>query len=272
MKAAIKNCLYCQTAFSAKRNTKKYCSDTCKQAAFQQKRQDLGSDEFKDTISSPITRINDKQAILNDKGAVSTNEQVVLNDKLSLVNDKSMGLNDDLALRTDKPNPTLELAGKQEPFKYIGSDFLDEFNYYIADREQLVEMFEIPERYWQASDYDTAYWVSLRLRCIVENILQLGAEIQFRVDLLLQLHDAIKVLRFSQAFSDLPKNYPYINFCSQIEDSLGLFLDQWESKPVPSTYARIVFSRIRKIEYMAVRFILTEFVPKVPFRELNFYK
>ncbi len=258
----IKTCLHCGKPMQSQRNTKKYCSDNCKQLAFY-KRSGLAlsglsdNDNFLVTdkqhaeepfISSKINELTHKE---NFKEPITENLSTKpLNDKPSVT------VNDSFTIKPEQ---------EEKPYECVRSKIVDSIADYIDNSEALF-MFQCPEKYWGAYTLPTVRWVSLRLRCLIESLIKLSNISAIDYDSVIAVRDAFITLLNSSQFKRLPINYPYTALIKELEQKLAFIVKQ--NKHSESIQLRL--TQKRKVELIANRHILADFVPAIKFSEMDF--
>ncbi len=259
----IKTCLHCGKPMQSQRKTKKYCSDNCKQLAFY-KRSGLAlsgindNDNFLVTdkqlavepfISSEI--INELTQVENFKEPITENLPVKpLNDKLTV------RINDSFTIKPEQ---------EEKPYECVRSKIVDSIADYIDNSEALF-MFQCPEKYWGAYVMPTVKWVSLRLRCLMESLIKLSNISAIDYASMIAVRDAFTTLINSSQFKRLPTNYPYTALIKELEQKLAIIAKQY--KHAESIQFRLTTNR--KVELIANRYILADFIPAVKFSEIDF--
>jgi hypothetical protein len=110
--------------------------------------------------------------------------------------------------------------------------------------------------------------VSLRLRCLVESLIKLSNFSVVEYDNIIALKEAFAALINSNYFTLLPVNYPFTPLIKEIEQKLALIAKLHEH----CKSIRFRLSVSRKVEFIAVRFMLADFVPAVKLSEICFDK
>jgi len=286
-----KICLNCNKQFSPERNTKKYCSDGCKQAAFYKNRNtesaiilnevtivnsDLNGNKehaeshyaprSADTLSADEIPFNDKisvtRRIKDDDSAADADSR---SPKQSL---PSKPLNDNSPSRLTVKEPRRSIEPHQEKYVFIRSLLIDEIENYLEDNYKADELFQYPRKYWHSSDLEKAKWITTRLRSVIENLLYLSEQRKIDITLIEMLRDAICQMTTSTNYQYPPSNYPFKNLIKEIQEKLIQLAKEHKGQ------SEILFSlsRQRKVILIATRFMIADFVPKVKFKELNFKK
>jgi len=179
MTDAIKNCLQCGTTMQAQKSTKKYCSDTCKQAAFYSRNakplltlngsKTLNDNDSEDIPEEPAGNVNpdlveavNKEQLpekipLNvspDVRNYDEREQPLPIDVRKSGNQTIPGDQGNVKLKDSSPVKESRKHNKtkqadEEPYEYVQSDFLNEIAEYLEDHYKTTEMFQSPKKYWR---------------------------------------------------------------------------------------------------------------------------
>ncbi|HXB41692.1 MAG TPA: hypothetical protein VNZ49_14220 [Bacteroidia bacterium] len=276
-----------------------YCSHSCRQLAYVLRKASTGNtiDGLK-TLTykpDPIVIQQTKQESSIEPGAeekypstesVKTAENVnELTDKKpdpsikesvpvnypSIVNNETVKKESVLPVNTDKKESTPEIKQvntvtkpKEEPeqYKQYNSAFLLELFNLTEARDYHFTLYRLLHNNKESS----AYWISLRFRCLVECLLTFS-EMQF-IDLndLKEVCNAFTNLIQSRSFKYLPSNYPYTKDIVQLRDTIkNLCLNADEDEEF--TFR---FKKETRLKIIATRWELASQVPKTTFSQLKF--
>lgn len=220
----------------SKRNTKKYCSDNCKQHAFYKR---------------------------NGIQLSETTEKESLNDKPIQINENNEA---DLSLNDHPSHPfTINQQQKEPAYQWIRSDIVDTIADYTENQMEL-SMFQYPQQHWGANTLSTVKWVSLRLRCLLESLIKISNLPEVSCSDLFRLNKAFNTLTTSPNFNKLPPNYPYTALIKELCEKLTLIAKRHKGKK--SIRFRLTLNR--KAELIAKRYLIADFVPPAKFSEMNF--
>ena len=292
-----RNCLHCGTPMQTQRSTKKYCSDTCKQAAFYNRN------------TQPLFTLNDKETIkaiefegeeLDEdhmdgpntiKRESSSDEQ--LPDKIPFNASRSVRNYDDTepplpfnvrkptyqqtipepyhAKRREEDNANLrskryhDTEVEEEPYEWVRSELLDDIADYVQDNYRTTEMFQYPKKYWYGSDLEKVKWVSVRFLCIIENLLHFNnSTVERRT--FVALNKAVKAMMDSWNYKYMPCNYPLKNEIRQQQQTIEKIAKSGDRS------FRFALKKETKVKLIALRFQLADLVPRVKFKSLDFSK
>lgn len=221
-------CHYCGKAMQAQRSTRKYCSDNCKQLSFYK-----------------------RNGLL--LAGIDTAEETVLSTSL---------YEEDVAVM--EPKIMKELPKEKEEYQYIDSSLITEIENCLSCNH--LDMFQRPQQYWSSYTLPSIKWVSIRLRCLLENLLRLSCVPAVNFETLDALKEAFCDIAASTEFRKLPASYPYANTIKELAQKLTGITKAM--KPGQSTLLRLTLTR--KATLIACRFTLAGMVPLEKFRELNF--
>ena len=276
-----KNCLYCANPIVSKRSTKKYCSDNCKQLAFYRRTQvqlspqAVTSMPYEGSTSVPLYDSDDsagddltvKEKALNVKQTVSGNisfEQWETGNRSEQVDTTVLPNN----MPPGQPvNVKSFTVNPQTNYRWVESSFIAKIVEYTDNSTDTV-MFQNPEKYWGLYNLPIVKWVSLRLRCLLENLLKLSNLSAIDYATLITVKDAFTDLVASSNFKRLPSNYPNTGLIKELEHSLALIVKQYKR----CDDIRFRLTQKRKVEIIAKRFMMADFVPATKFYDLDFKK
>jgi hypothetical protein len=292
-----KKCLHCGTPMQTQRSTKKYCSDTCKQAAFYNR------------ITQPQLTLNDKETIkaidfegeemnedhIDDPNTVEqesfNNEQLPVEMPFNAsryvrnYDDTAPPIPFNVRKPTNQhtiPEPyhakhqeedNIKVNAKryhdteveEDPYEWVRSELLDDIADYVQDNYRTTEMFQYPKKYWYGSDLEKVKWVSVRFLSIIENLLHFNnSTVERRT--FVALNKAIKAMQDSWNYKYMPYNYPLKNEIRQQQQTIEKIAKSGDRS------FRFGLKRETKVKLIALRFQLADLVPRVKFKNLDFSK
>ena len=255
--AKEKYCLTCNKSFTPERSTKKYCSDTCKQIAFYQRNTPIQS-PLNDNGSLPFAgKQEEESSVLMIAATTLQGDQPVPFTIPLTVNDKKEPDN------ATENNQSLSVNAK---YQVVHSPLIDAIAEAVDGDTELLIMTTNPQHYWQGDTLATVTWISIRLRCLLENLLWLGRHSLIERKTFVHIRNAFSAMLASSNFKRLPLNYPYTNLIKELEQQCNSIAGQHKKK---SSF-RLQLTDKRKVQFIATRFLLAAFVPKVKFSDLNF--
>ena len=254
-------CLHCGSPMQSQRSTKKYCSDNCKQLAFYKRSglalvsndEDLPLSGKQQIEKEPV----ENEVVLMQSYQLELNEQFTGDLPLkSLNNEQTVIVNNSFTVKPEQDDP---------PYKCVLSKMIYSIADYIDNSEALL-MFQHPGDYWGIHTLLTVKWVSLRLRCLLESLIKLNNFSAIDYDNIVTVKEAFTALMDSNLFKRLPSNYPFTILIKEMEQKLALTAKQ--HKHCESIRFRLTTNR--RVEFIAIRFMLADFVPPIKFSELDF--
>ena len=311
MNETVKKCLHCGEPMQTGRSTKKYCSDSCKQAAFYNRAAQqvitLNDNEpFNDNDEENEANIEDGREAaeeysrhvpeqpFNVTANRSDDEKPATKQSYSIPamrkkpapvheeyeeDQQALPFNSKSISKMQAPEkpfnvkqkaatvtkPKLKLDEDEEPYEWLRSELVDEIGDYVNDNYTVTEMFQYPKKYWYSSDLEKVKWVSIRFRCIIENLLRFDrAEVERKT--LITMSKALKAMIEAWNFKYVPYNYPLKNEVINLQKSIEAL-----SKSANKTI-RLYITREKKVKLVALRFQLADLVPFVKFSQLDFSK
>ena len=275
----IKNCLHCGTSMQTQRRTKKYCSDTCKQAAFysrgaQPSNALNGSEPLtaieldgEDTDEEQIDRSNNvERESFNDEqlpDKIPFNVRNPTNQQTIPEPYNAKRREEDKTKGNSKRFDDTEV--EEKPYDWVRSELIDEIADYVQDNYKTSEMFQYPKKYWYGSDLEKVKWVSVRFLCIIENLLHFDNSIVERKTLI-TINKALIAMMDAWNFKYMPHNYPLKNEIKAQQQRIEKIISVCDKS------IRLGFKRDTKVKLIALRFQLADLVPKVRFHNLDFSK
>lgn len=245
-----KICEHCGEVFEAKRKDVVYCSASCRQMAYMNRKLNFNSNE------SDLGKISFSEMTLN-----SENEESFVKEELINNGTEDVEQSDDVDavsyLESTEPKelPDQELKNYESKFNTAMIERFNEREYDLALNTCLYSQKSAP-----------SFWVSIRLKCLVECLLMFSEMKYTNVDDLKEICNAFILMTKSDCFIHLPANFPYTKYIIHLRDKLTSICN------ANDLLERIKFriSRENKIELIVTRFELSHFLPKKKFCDLDF--
>lgn len=259
-----KQCQYCGKQIVFLRNTKRYCDDTCRRLAFYSRQGVMSVNGVQTTSlalnSKPDLALNAKNA--NDsffEDDLPENSQTAHDQQVLALNAKS-----EFVQSNEKhEQSTQDVKQPTAAYQRVNSLLLNLVEQYRGDTNAET-MFTAPGFYWRGGAEDV-WWVTLRLRCIIENLLRLSMAKTVEGKTISRIATALQELVTSDQFVYIPESYPYIEL---IADLYSRFKEL--EKQVGKGEVSFCLSVNRRAQLMAAKLAIGEFVPKVSFQSLDF--
>lgn len=228
-------CQHCGAPMESVRATKKYCSEQCKQQAFYL-RSGLQLSTTTNVAVRPISFDEDDQEM-----ELST-EPIIARHPALLV----------------APEPKY-----QPEFSQLVEMIIEYTNNTTA-----YDLLRKQERHWHYLDRKNVDWVNLRLRCIVETILQYARLSSVKASRLIAITQALRQMVQASAFRLLPANYPFKKEIKTLASRMAAATDGRK----PKDDIKYGISLHRKVKLIGIRYLLAGIVPWVPIDQLSFDK
>ncbi|CAN5600086.1 hypothetical protein BH11BAC2_BH11BAC2_20340 [soil metagenome] len=260
-----KYCKFCGSPIEGfSRSTKKYCNDNCKQLAFYSRQgRNWGKTDLSGIIPStdelpfnvkPDFTLNDKQETEAEIIQPVRIQQPVTQEKQA-IETLSVKLEDEKQ-DSVKPQPI-------HKYHWVNSRFLEIIEKYR--QESYAEfMLSNPRNYWAKDEAASVGWVTIRFRCLLENIIRLSNYKSIDRNTLLEISRAFNDLAASFYFR-VVQNYPFASLLIELRDKFDAIAKQSQDYEVSFR-----LSAKRKAELIAVRFLIGNSVSKINFSQLKF--
>lgn len=251
-----KTCQYCKERFVAKRIDSVYCSRSCRQMAYMDRKQNRIKMIPQLALGNKGLEITD---LKNNKNPI--HETSINGSEINSIIDGSL-TNKNPSIDGFSLNELDEKKQVEEKYSYVHSQFIEGITEMVNDTTNastlnncIINEQDIP-----------TYWIGLRFRCLVECLL-LFSEMKFTtVADLMEVCNAFTTILRSSYYVLLPEKFPYRNIMVNLKEKL---------KKVCIKAHKIEKIKFRltqddKIQLIAIRFELSQFIPKKQFNELLF--
>jgi hypothetical protein len=256
-----KQCEYCGTEIEQfARNTKKYCNDTCKQLAYYSRQGNL-----QHTVNSSFLNGTEQEDLAFSVNEETEESEIEQPEESPGITKNSIKPEAPVKPK-EQPVSVKETAHSQtvnvQPYQWIESNLVQQIVHF-EERINNLYVFTNSAQHWYGEQLKAVKWVSLRLRCLIENILRLSLRRTIPRQVHLQLVQAFIELRSSKYYTALPSNYPLHELANEAADLTG----QQLSKGQQSSLELSLYFRAKLTH---ARYYLCEFVPKVKFSQIAF--
>jgi hypothetical protein len=269
-----KICEHCNEQFIVNRKDVVYCSASCRQMAYMERKFNSTpekvnkkiyviplSDTPKDETSTDVLR-NDNEASID---TLQNNEEP----SIDVLEFNSKNANHTLTefSNADKLNAnesTTELIDKApgKEYKKVSSKFLTA----IGDLSNRRNYLSILNNCLYVHKNVPSYGIGMRLKCLVECLLLFSEMNLTELDDLKELCNAFTLTIGSNYYKELPAKFPYTSYLLSLRDKLKqLIIENRNDEKI-----QFRLSTENKIELIATRFELSHFYAKKKFCDLNF--
>lgn len=253
------NCLHCNKPIEGKRNTKKYCSNTCKQYAYLNRSFALPTNP----ISVSVSLISNE-----NKTEEQNNETLIVvpsNGNNASSND--FGINSHLIT---KPISHHEYKKEiiEEEYQYITTDILDriQHGYYslTMGKEYFTSNTNRGGRFTEQNLAAFSYTVP-RIRCIIENLFLLSYKKKVFYKTIKTINKAIDEILFSDYLKALPNDFPFFNDLLKLHEQFSPFAKALEGD---KEGIKFTLNKAAIVRYILILNLVRDCTKKEPFHKL----
>lgn len=291
-------CEYCKEVFVPKRIDARYCSHSCRQLAYVLRKAqiDVGISVTEKQMNNSETSI-----VSENKQEASTNNALIMHDPsieegkneelsinltdkadessikaneimpyLSKEEDISVNTEPELSVNKNKRDGFIDTkpiisvvkpVREEEKYQHYNSLYLDEIVELTQERDNTGILFSFLHNKTAGS----ACWISLRYRCLLECLLSFSEMQSIELDDLKEVCNAFTGILESKSFKVMIPEYPYLN---EIPKLRGLIKNLCLNAKEQTLTFRL--KKETKLQLIASRWELANYVPKVSFDSLNF--
>lgn len=200
------NCLHCHKPIEGKRNTKKYCNNTCKQYAYLNRSYSMPSNLNDFAINSTENKTVQTKEITELENELNTLNPNI--DTLPIKEKETNSINPQTYRNHEYKNQLIE-----EEYKYIYAGILDRIQHGYVSLNFTSSYFtyntknggRITEQNVSAFAY-----ILPRIRCILENLFQLTYKRKLYYNTAITICKAIEEILLSEQIKTLPGDFPFI--------------------------------------------------------------
>ncbi len=255
------NCLHCHKPIEGKRNTKKYCSNTCKQYAYLNRSYSLPSN------------LNYIKLNVNEDKTAQTNEITELGNELNTLNPNI----DTLPIKekeTNSINPQTNRNHEyknqliEEEYKYIYADILNRIQHGYVSLNYTSSYFTYSTknggRITEQNASSFAY-ILPRIRCIIENLFQLTYKRKLYYNTAITICKAIEEILLSEQIKTLPGDFPFIIDLIKLHEQFMPIASYLESD---KDGIKFKLTKSAIVRYILILNLIRESAKKEPFPKL----
>src|ERR1700741_115547 len=259
-----KQCEHCQAIFKAKRIDTVYCSHSCKQMAYMDRK-------FGSSLNGSINNQGKEPLIQSQPSIIKLGKPVYPSIDVSEQqnNKTSIDVSDKTSKISKEPFETVnyrdDLTDKfkeriHEPYVFVKSSFINSLEELRVNRN----LENSIETVWFRSA--EAVWISIRYKCIAECLLTLSDMECIMPEDLMELCNALTYLTKSRNFDYLSNSFPYTREILNLNKSLRETCKRLE-EDVPFKFR---LKTKTKLELIIGRSELSFIAPKRSFSQLTF--
>lgn len=252
------NCLHCNKPIEGKRNTKKYCSNTCKQYAYLNR-------SFASTINPNSVSLNSS----GHQAEEQNNETQVI--ELSNEN-KNITTNDfednHRLLITPINNNEHKQQLIEEEYQYITSDLIEKIQTgYYSSTTGKVYFTSNTNKGGRFTEHNLAAfsYTIPRLRCIIENLFLLSYKRKVFYKTIKTIGMAIQKILFSDYLKALPNDFPFFNDLLKLHEQ---FIPLTKALEDDKEGIKFTLNKAAIVRYMLILNLIRDCTKKEPFHKL----
>lgn len=291
-------CEYCKEDFIPKRTDARFCSHSCRQLAYVLRKAKTSNElgEVKSSKSNiqlfaedeniqqasintvfselyPSTEIQKTEETsinLTDKSlepSIKQNETTLYPSKeenISVNNEPNLCVNQDEIDNSPAHksiNTPIKHVQEEEKHQYYNCLYLDEIILLTQDRDNIGILYS----FLHNKTKGVAFWISLRYRCLLECLLSFSEMQSIELDDLKEVCNAFTGILESKSYQVMIPEYPYKREILWLRDLIKNVCLNAETETL--TFR---LKKETKIQLIASRWELANYVPKVSFSKLNF--
>lgn len=245
------NCLHCNKPIEGKRNTKKYCSNTCKQYAYLNR-------SFSSSPSLEEMRLD-----LDVSGRAVQIE----NHQLTPIK-KEQHEQTELIKNKTQEKVIKEKESDLEGYKYLQIDLLDRI-------QQTLILSDVKHHYFSdnanrggkitQNNIGAFAFVLPRIRCLVENLFQLSYKKKVYHKTALAFYKAIEQILLSEQLKQLPGDFPFFEDLCKLYEQFNLLSKHLEQE---KEGVKFTLTKQAIIRYLVILNLIRYATKKEPFQKL----
>lgn len=253
------NCLHCHKPIEGKRNTKKYCSNTCKQYAYLNRSFSTPSSLHGVAINSTESKTDHSNEITELKTALNA----LTRNSGTLPIKQTNSINQQKIRNHEYKNQLIE-----EEYKYIYADILDRIQQGYVSLNYTNSYFAYSTknggRITEQNASAFAY-ILPRIRCIIENLFQLTYKRKLYYNTAITICKAIEEILLSEQIKTLPGDFPFIIDLIKLHEQFMPMASYLESD---KDGIKFKLTKSAIVRYILILNLIRESAKKEPFSKL----
>lgn len=250
------NCLHCNKPIEGKRNTKKYCNNTCKQYAYLNRNFAIPSCLSSASIEKCETSVSHK------------NESLEISELNNETNGANSNLHNNKQLLT-KPTNNHENRNQiiEEEYRYIFADILEKIQGSFMSLKTGQYYFTRNTNGGRMTDHNFAafsYFVP-RLRCIIENLFSLTYKRRVYYKTINAISLALLEMLKSDHIKMLPNDFPFIDDFIKLFDQFQSFSNALEGD---KEGIKFTLNKAAIVRYIVILYLIRDCTKREPFNKL----
>lgn len=253
------NCLHCNKPIEGKRNTKKYCSNTCKQYAYLNRSFSLptNSSSVFLTSSENVTKQQNNEILV--VASSKENNNAISND---------FGNNSHLLIKPINNHEDKQQQIEEEEYQYITADILDRIQHgYISlniGKGYFTNNINKGGRFTEQNFAAFSYTIP-RIRCIIENLFLLSYKKKVFYKTIKTISMAITEILFSDYLKALPNDFPFFNDLLKLHEQFSPLVRALEDD---KEGIKFTLNKAATVRYILILNLVRDCTKKEPFHKL----
>lgn len=247
------NCLHCHKPVEGKRNTKKYCSKTCKQYAYLQRNSILPQN----LAIVPLSEANQE-----DHKRESAENNYPLQGNLVEIRNSTHELTTVPKIQSNESN------NAHKEYKAVWPDILRKIQDAFCELRIDRNYFKTTDHYngrIDASNYFAFAYMIPRLRCIVENLFQLSYKSKIYFKTAKAISKALEEMIMSNHIKELPKDFPFFEDLFKMHEQFKQLTDFLEND---KEGIKFNLSKTAVVRNIVIIDLIRDYSKKEPFSKL----
>lgn len=253
------NCLHCNKSIEGKRNTKKYCSNTCKQYAYLNR-------SFALPINSSSVSLNNSEPKTEEQN--SRTLFVESSNENKNVTTNALEDNQRLSIIPITTNEYKQQRIEEDEYQYITSDLIEKIQtgYYSSNIGKVYFTSNTSKggRFTEQNIAAFSYTIP-RLRCIIENLFLLSYKKRVFYKTIKTISMAIQEIVFSEYLKALPNDFPFFNDLIKLYDQ---FMPLAKALEDDKEGIKFTLNKSAIVRYMLILNLIRDCTKKEPFHKL----
>jgi hypothetical protein len=232
------NCLHCNKSFEGRRNTKKYCSTTCKQYAYLNR--SFNQPVNQNVVSNFVEENNIIPVIKNSDFSISENNNI----------------------------PSEAREHNEEEYKYVDVDILNKIRQAHIASNITSNYFTRSTNYdGRINDNNQKAFVYMipRMRCIIENLFQLTYKRKIYYRTTITIFKALQEMLFSDYIKALPGDFPFFEDLLKMYEQFKLLAAYLEED---KEGVKFTLNKTAIVRYIIILSLIRDCTEKQPFQKL----
>lgn len=261
------NCLHCHKPIQGKRNTKKYCSNTCKQYAYLNR--SFASSSNLNSVS--LINVNHNETQIGQQNqenntAVSNNG----NNEFYKTNEDNNTINkeNNLLIKTSKHHDNNKQVIEEREYIDIQPDILEKIqrSYILSNvsRRYFTDNSSKGGRITEHNISAFAYMLP-RIRCIIENLFQLSYKRKLYYKTAITICKAVEEMLLSEHIKMLPADFPFFEDLLKLHEQLSPIAKSMEDD---NEGIKFTLNKTAIVRYITILNLIRDYTKKLPFQKL----